>query len=156
MIECPKCKSKQISIVSTIHNEPASKYPIHTIQVLCCIVLGITLLIFAVTAIDDIDAFKQFMGETIDEQYSGSSSGTINEIISGGISAPPKGGFSPYEELCIEAWIMRWTFITLIIATFAGSCLPPTTITHEKCICHECEHEWKYKKEEQTENPPIE
>ena len=156
MIECPKCKSKQISVVSVVKNEPASTYGLHVTQVMCCIILAITLLIFLVTAIDDTKAFDQFMGDTVDEQYIIYSSDTTNESINGGITAPPKGGFSVYEELCIEAWIMRWTFITLIIATFARACLAPRIVSYEKCICHECEHEWKYKKEEQTENHPIE
>ena len=146
MIECPKCKSKHISVVPMIKNEKDKCEGFRGIQIICITILIITFIFFAATAIDNSKAFSRFIGDNVTTQTNTSSStNSSSGTIIGGITPPTQTGLSDYETLCFCAWIMRWTLLTLLLVTFAKAIIPYQPTTEITYICHECEFHWKKK-----------
>ena len=152
MIECPKCKSKHISVVPMIKKEKNKSEGFRSIQIICITILIITFIFFAATAIDNSKAFSRFIGDNVTTQTNTSSStNSSSGTISGGITPPTRTGLSDYETLCFCAWIMRWTLLTLLLVTFAKAIVPYRTTKEITYICHECDLHWHKPSAKNTE-----
>ena len=153
MLECPKCKSKNVSVVPIVKSERNTGEGFKGIQILCIVILILAFIFFVAAALDDTKAFSRFIGDTVSTQ-SNSSSSTNNSSgsINGGITAPTRGGLSDYVTLCLCAWIMRWTLIILLLVTVAKSIIPYRTTTQITFLCHECDLHWKKPKKIEQED----
>ena len=104
MLECPKCKSKNVSVVPIVKSERDTGDGFKVIQILCIVILILAFILFAAKALDNTKAFSRFIGDNVNTQSTvytstNNSSGTI----SGGATPPTQVGLSDYEVLCLCA-----------------------------------------------------
>ena len=147
MIECPKCKEKHISVVSVTKNEQADKSILKQIQLICALFLIVSVVSFINTATARPNKFEDFLESITNISSNNNTENSNNNIqslesINGGGTAPVNN--QSINTLFVCAWFIKWLTITIITVGIIRVVLPKQIYSYEKCICHECEFQWKY------------
>ncbi len=128
MIKCPKCGSEHISIVTEVKSEKTSKNGLDTLQYLTGIVLFFAIIVLAI----DIFTCKEAIGYIIDGKADIIGTLDIGASI-----------IKDVNEIMLAMKVTKNSLLIIIIIGFVKILLPHRTYSTEKCICHECENEWK-------------
>jgi len=137
MIECPKCKSKNISIVPIIKSEKPNCHGIKGFQTLL-ITFGAWVLFATVVIWCTGDVSN--LGEALKSQFNVAYLINLGSEIAGEL-------MSLY--ICLS--ILKWTIFAIIILGFIRMFLPYSTYSIQTYFCHDCEFQWKKTKNEQED-----
>ena len=140
MIECPKCKSKNITIVTVTNSEKKTPEIVSMLILFSWIVF-----IFSIVAVfgliaNSSEAFDKLLDATFFSSYGLELSGSIA---------------SDFVFLKIAFSVLKWSFLSSIFLTLVSILSPYRTYSKTKCVCHDCEEIWDYQKKapaEETEN----
>ncbi len=129
MIVCPTCNSNSVSVVPAIETRRGSSALLDAIQIVCLI--GVLFSGFALVATLFTDT------ESVLNALSSALSIHGSEMIKGDAL---RGILTVY----VGFGAFKWCGIGYLISTLLKRLLPYRVTSHEKCICHNCQSQWKY------------
>ncbi len=158
MIKCPKCNSEHVSIVTEVKSERNINDGVKAIQIIAIALFLITFLLsFINIAIND-DAFQYVFENSTKAESTSITTANISTLNTSGqdfptpITGPQKKDtfFEGIGNIIITWNTAKITFITIVITSIIKVLSPHQVYSIEKCICHECEHKWKHKSDDQN------
>lgn len=129
MIVCPTCNSNSVSVVTAIETRKTSSALLDAIQIVCTIGVLFSGFMLAATLFTDTDSVLNALSSALSLHGS--------EAIKGDV-------FRGIVRVYLSFGIFKWCGIGYLISTLLKRLLPYRTTSHEKCICHYCQSQWKY------------
>ena len=129
MIVCPTCNSNSVSVVTAIEARKSSSALLDAIQIVCLMGVLFSGFMLVATLFTDTEAVFNALSSALSIHGS--------EVIKGDTLM---GILTVY--LCFGAF--KWCGIGYLVSTLLKRLLPYRVTSHEKCICHQCQSQWKY------------
>ncbi len=131
MIDCKKCKSQNISIVSVANSQQNEKILkiLHTIQAVTVAIETVLLFIVIGLLIDDEKLFISILTGTYQ----------ITNVVS---DMAQLAGSVVLIKIVVGAF--GGLFKIIVICGIIKIFLPYRTYSYQKCICRACEFQWEY------------